>query len=167
MKRTLLATVGFFALATMLVGTTWAQSPNFHYANSSLDTGTACLDVSFKETGLGGAGFTSDVYTLSCSTINYTVGCVNKGSKLVQGVPKSGTTQGFSSGTFDIRNGQTTGFLALCPANVTLPNPGCTGSQQEVILAASYRGCTLSENDFLSSTSVGDQSSSSLFVVVR
>jgi hypothetical protein len=160
-KMMILLTCTFFATSL------WAVSPNFHSADSSLDTSTACYNVSFFETGLGGAGFTSDVYTLSCSSISYSVGCVNKGGNQVQGTPKSGTTSASVSGTFAIKNGNTRGSLSLCPTAVTLPNPGCTGSQREVILAASYSGCTLSENDFGSSINTAPQSNDNLFVIVH
>jgi hypothetical protein len=155
-------------VACMFLATSlWAVSPKYQFATSSLDTSNACYDVSFFETGLGGAGFTSDVYTLSCSSISYTVGCVNKGGNTVSGQPKSGTTSASVSGTFAISSGNTKGSLSLCPTAVTLPDPGCTGSQREVILAASYSGCTLSENDFGSSTLTADQSNNNLFVIVK
>jgi hypothetical protein len=166
MKRALLTTLFTLLLACLTAATASAQNPNYHFATSNLNTTNACLDVSFKETGLGGAGFTTDVYSLACSKVSYTVGCVNKGGNTVQGSPKSGTTSASVSGTFAIRNGQTTGTLSLCPTSVVLPNPGCTGSQEEVILAASYDGCTLSESDFGSSTTVVGQTNNTLFVVV-
>jgi hypothetical protein len=152
---------------TLFATSLWAVSPKYHFADSSLDTSTACYNVSFFESGLGGAGFTSDVYTLACNSISYTVGCVNNGGNLVKGVPKSGTTSAAVSGTFDISNGNTQGSLSLCPSAVTLPNPGCTGSQREVILAASYTGCTLSESDFGSSTPTADKFNNNLFVIVQ
>jgi hypothetical protein len=157
----------FLLTCTLFATSMWAVSPTYHFATSSLDTSTACYDVSFFETGLGGAGFTSDVYTLSCSSISYSVGCVNKGGNQVQGTPKSGTTSASVSGTFAISSGNTKGSLSLCPTAVSLPDPGCTGSQKEVILAASYSGCTLSESDFGSSISTAPQSNDSLFVIVK
>ena len=152
---------------TLFATSLWAVSPTYHFANSSLDPSTACYNVNFFESGLGGAGFTSDNYTITCTAINYSVGCLNHGGNKVQGTPKSGTTSGSASTPVPITNGNTRDTVSLCPANVTLPNPGCTGSQQEVILAASYSGCKLSESDFGSTITTGDQSNPNLFVIVK
>src|SRR6266545_1523435 len=74
---------------------------------------------------------------LSCSA-TFTVGCFTRKGNQVQGVPKSGSGEATSSTTLDVRNGQTTGTISLCPAAFDLPDPGCTGSQEQRTLSASY-----------------------------
>ena len=41
--------------------TAFADSPNFHFANSSVSSSTGALTVSFKETGLGNTVSTEQV----------------------------------------------------------------------------------------------------------
>jgi hypothetical protein len=106
-------------------------------------------------------------YTLSCSA-SYTTACVTgKKNNIVQGQPKSGVTAASSQTTLDIRNGQTNGTVSLCPLPQDLPDPGCTGSQVEVILAASYSGCSLADSLGTASPDLDDLSANNLFIIVQ
>jgi hypothetical protein len=167
MRRFTLLTICLLALASLMVTTAWAQSPHYLKSDASINTSTACYDVALKEAGLGNSGFSSLTYTLSCSA-SYTTACVT-GHKhnIVQGQPKSGITAESSQTTLDIRNGQTNGTVSLCPVPANLPDPGCTGSQLEVILAASYSGCTLDDSLDTASPSLADLSASDLFIIVQ
>src|SRR5436190_8858074 len=102
-----------------------AASPHFLYANNSIDTSTGALNTSFKEAGLG-TGTTSVGITLTADA-TATYQCYNKAGNKPQGVPKTSGPSGVSgSGTFPVRNGQTTGTLVagpLGPSGFTCP-PG-------------------------------------------
>jgi hypothetical protein len=165
MRRFTGVTICLFVLLSM---TAWADSPHYLKASSSIDTSTACYNVALKEAGLGNSGLSSLTYTLSCSA-TYTTACVTKNKQnIVQGQPKSGTTAESSQTVLDIRNGQTNGTVSLCPVPANLPDPGCTGSQLEVILAASYSSCSLSDGlGTASPAGVTDQSASDLFIIVQ
>jgi hypothetical protein len=167
MRRFTLLTICLLALASLMVTTTWAQSPHYLKSDASIDSSTACYDVALKEAGLGNSGFSSLTYTLQCSA-SYTTACVT-GHKhnIVQGQPKSGTTTASTEVSLDIRNGQTNGTVSLCPVAENLPDPGCTGSQLEVILAASYSGCSLSDSLGTASPSLSDLSATNLFIIVQ
>lgn len=155
-------------LATLLVliapALALADNPHYLQADASFSTQDACYSVKLKEAGLGNSGFSSLTYTLSC-TASYTVTCFNRGGNQVQGVPKNGTSAVSSQTVLQIRNGQTNGTVDLCPSEVDLPDPGCTGNQQEVILAASYSACTLADSLGTPSPSLPNLGGTNLFIV--
>jgi len=123
----------------------WADSPHYLKSDASFSTNTACYSLAIKEAGLGNSGVTSVTYSLTCSA-NFESVCVTRnGKNFVQGQPKSGSGTATVPTTLPIRNGSTTGTLSLCPANFTLPDPGCTGSQRLFIIFAEYSGCTLDD----------------------
>jgi hypothetical protein len=121
----------------------WGDNPKYQRAIASIDT-NLCYNVAIKETGLGNSGLEEVTYLLTCSA-NFTVGCFTKNGNQVQGTPKSGTSTAASATTLDIRNGQTTGTVSLCPDAFDLPDPGCTGNQEERTLTASYSNCNLDD----------------------
>jgi hypothetical protein len=151
----------------MLVGLvstpSWGDSPHYLKAVASFSTSTACYSVDLKEAGLGNSGLSSLTYTLTCDA-SFTIGCVNKGGNTVQGQPKSGESIASSQTTLNIRNGQTNGTVTLCPAAFNLPDPGCTGSQEEVIFAASYTDCSLADSLGTTSPTLADLGGSNLFI---
>jgi hypothetical protein len=165
---------GLMAIVTvcMFVGLAsipaWADSPHYLRAAVSLDSDTACYSVTIKEAGLGNSGFSELTYSLTCDA-QFTVACVtgNKKKHVVQGQPKSGETELTGQTTLPITNGQTNGTISLCPAAEDLPDPGCTGNQIEVILAASYSNCELDDSLGTASPTLGNRSAGSLFVVVE
>jgi hypothetical protein len=119
----------------------WGDSPHYLKADESIGS-NLCYNVAIKEAGLGTAA--SVTYSLSC-TANFTVGCFTKNGNQVQGVPKSGDSSASADTTLDVRHGQTTGTISLCPLAFDLPDPGCTGKQEERTLSASYSNCILSD----------------------
>jgi hypothetical protein len=90
------------------------------------------LTVSWKAAGLGNT-VTSVDFALT-GTITTTSQCFTKSGNPVNGVPKSETINVNATGTFPVRNGQTTGSLTVQPIS-TLQ---CTGNQHVVILSASF-----------------------------
>ena len=151
-------------LALTLAAPVLADSPHYLQADASFSTQDACYDVKLKEAGLGNSGFSSLTYTLSCSA-SYTVACYNHGGNQVQGQPKNGTSAASAQTVLPIRNGQTNGTVSLCPSDVQLPDPGCTGNQLEVILAASYSSCQLDDGLGTPSPSLPNLGGSNLFIV--
>src|SRR5258708_33328913 len=134
-----------FALL-LIVGfslTALADSPNFHFANSSVSSSTGALTVSFKETGLGTTVSTEHV-TLTVDTATAVYQCFNNGGNH----PKAGNKETVStslaaSGTFPVRNGQTTASLTVGP-----PGPGaftCPSGQTLFLQSATYSGTTVSD----------------------
>jgi hypothetical protein len=135
-----------FALSLM-VGfslTALADSPNFHFANSSVSSSTGALSVSFKETGLGTTVSTEQV-TLTVDTATAVYQCFNNGGNH----PKAGNKETVSTsltttGTFPVRNGQTTGTISAGPpsqnANGTF---ACPPGQSLFLQSVTYSGITV------------------------
>jgi hypothetical protein len=141
------------AFGTLVIGVTsaFADSPNFHYANSSIDS-AGTLSVSFKETGLGTTSSTEAV-TLSVAVATAEYQCWNGGGNHPQAANKETVSVSLSTtGTFPVRNGQTTGTLSVGP-----PSQGafaCPPGQQLFLQSVSYAGITVtgSAGDSLGAT---------------
>ena len=119
------------------VGTAWAESPHFISASAS----KACpnLVASFKIAGLGSVP--SATITLSGqATATYV--CINGGGQNPSAANKETVTAPVTvSGTFPVRNGQTTGSLTLTP-----PGPGsfqCPPGQTLVLAMVTYQDVTV------------------------
>jgi hypothetical protein len=108
-----------------------ADSPHYVQGPTATVSGNS-LTVSWKAAGLGNT-VTSVDFALT-GTINTTSQCFTKSGNPVNGVPKSETINVNATGTFPVRNGQTTGSLTVSPMS-TLQ---CTGNQHVVILSASF-----------------------------
>jgi hypothetical protein len=108
-----------------------ADSPHYVQGPTATVSGNS-LTVSWKAAGLGNT-VTSVGFALT-GTINTTSQCFTKSGNPVNGVPKSETINVNATGTFPVRNGQTTGSLTVSPIS-TLQ---CTGNQHVVILSASF-----------------------------
>jgi hypothetical protein len=108
-----------------------ADSPHYVQGPTATVSGNS-LTVSWKAAGLGNT-VTSVDFTLT-GTITTTSQCFTKSGNPVNGVPKSETINVNATGTFPVRNGQTTGTLTVSPIS-TLQ---CTGNQHVVILDASF-----------------------------
>jgi hypothetical protein len=162
---------GLMAIVTvcMFVGLAslpaWGQSPHYLTATASFSSTDACYSVKIKEAGLGNSGFSSLEYTLSC-TVSFTTVCVTKKGNVVQGQPKSGEGTASTTTTLAVRNGQTNGTITLCPAAFDLPDPGCTGNQEELIIAADYSSCTLADGLGTTSPSLANLGGDNLSVPV-
>ncbi len=143
MRRKLITLVAsLFAALTMLA--VWASpaaadSPHYVKGPTATVEGNS-LVVSWKAAGLGNT-VTSVDFTLT-GTVTTTSQCFTKSGNPVNGVPKSETTDVNATGTFDVRNGQTTGSLTVSP----LSTLECTGNQHVVILSATF-DLTLTGND--------------------
>jgi hypothetical protein len=108
-----------------------ADSPHYVQGPTATVSGNS-LTVSWKAAGLGNT-VTSVDFALT-GTINTTSQCFTKSGNPFNGVPKSETINVNATGTFPVRNGQTTGSLTVSPIS-TLQ---CTGNQHVVILSASF-----------------------------
>jgi hypothetical protein len=157
MKKVYLAILGLLLAVPAL-----ADSPHYLRAEASLDS-EACYSVRLKEAGLGNSGFSEIQYDLTCNG-SFTVACFNRGGNQVQGQPKNGTGTATESTILQIRNGQTNGTVMLCPAAFELPDPGCTGNQREILLAASYAQCSLDDNLGTASPALPNLSGTGLFI---
>jgi hypothetical protein len=143
--RGLVAVVTSSALVGLASMPAWGDNPHYLKADPDFIDSTGCLSVAIKEAGLGNSGLSAIQYALTC-TAQFESVCVTKqGNNFVQGQPKSGTGTATSLQTLTIRNGQTNGTIQLCPANFTLPDPGCTGSQRLFIIDAEYTQCSLND----------------------
>ena len=153
MRRSILVlTVGLLAALMLPAQMAFADSPHFLYANSSIDSGTGALDVSFKEVGLGNTATTEEV-TLTVDLARAEYQCWNNGGNH----PKAGNKETVStslteSGTFPVRNGQTTGTISAGP-----PGPGdfsCPPGQTLYLMSVTYSGITVtgSAGDYLGAT---------------
>jgi len=108
-----------------------ADSPHYVQGPTATVDGNS-LVVSWKAAGLGNT-VTSVDFSLT-GTVTTTSQCFTKSGNPVNGVPKSETIDVNATGTFPVRNGQTTGSLTIAPIS-TLQ---CTGNQHVVILSASF-----------------------------
>jgi hypothetical protein len=109
----------FFLLIAVLTGimltatSAFADSPHFLFANNSVSNSTGALTTSFKDAGLG-TGVSSEKVTLSMANASALYQCFNNGGNH----PKAGNKETVSTalsttGTFPVRNGQTTGRMPL------------------------------------------------------
>ncbi len=138
-RRLLTATavVGVALLGSGAVA--YADSPHFISASASVDSSGA-LVASFKEAGLG-TTTTTEKITLN-ATASATYACINGGGNHPKAANKETVTAPVSnSGSFPVRNGQTTGSISAGP-----PGPGtfsCPSGQSLVLAFVSYTGVSL------------------------
>ena len=143
MRRMLFVFAAVFATAAIAVPAALADSPHFLFANSSVSSTTGALTVSFKDAGLG-TGVSSIQITLTVDTATAVYQCFNNGGNH----PKAGnketvTTSLMTTGTFPVRNGQTTGSLSVGP-----PSQGdfsCPSGQSLFLQSITYSGITVSD----------------------
>ena len=129
---TLMASL-FAALIVTAFGASQAMADSPHYVKGPTATVEGnSLTVSWKAAGLGNT-VTSVDFALT-GTVTTTSQCFTKSGNPVNGVPKSETVDVNVTGTFPVRNGQTTGSLTVEP----LSTLACTGNQQVRILSASF-----------------------------
>jgi hypothetical protein len=144
MRRVAIFASMVVAAAALSVPAALADSPHFLSANATVSSSTGALTVSFKDAGLG-TGTTSIRISLSVTKATATYQCFNNGGNH----PKAGNKETVShslntSGTFPVRNGQTTGSLTVGP-----PDPGgftCPSGQTLFLVGTvSYSGITVSD----------------------
>jgi len=143
MRRILLVVIS--AVATVVMGATaaLADSPHFLFATNSVSSTTGALTTSFKDAGLG-TGVSSVQITLTVDNATAVYQCFNNGGNH----PKAGNKETVSTalsttGTFPVRNGQTTGSLSVGP-----PSPGdfsCPSGQSLFLQSVTYSGITVSD----------------------
>jgi hypothetical protein len=130
--------------AAVAVPAAFADSPHFLFANTSVSSSSGALTVSFKDAGLG-TGVSSVQITLSVTTATATYQCFNNGGNH----PKAGNKETVShslstTGTFAVRNGQTTGSLTVGP-----PDQGsfsCPSGQNLFLVGTvTYQGISVSD----------------------
>jgi hypothetical protein len=135
MRRKLITLIGtlFAALTVIAVGASPALADSPHYVKGPTATVQGdSLVVAWKAAGLGNT-ITSVDFNLT-GTVTTTSQCFTKSGNPVNGVPKTETIDVNATGTFPVRNGQTTGSLTIAPIS-TLQ---CTGNQHVVILSAAF-----------------------------
>ncbi len=131
MRRMLFVLAAVFATAALAVPAALAASP--HYIKGPTATvQDNSLVVSWKAAGLGNTATSVD-FTLT-GTVTVSSQCYTKSGNPVQGVPKQETIDVNAEGTFDVRNGQTTGSFTITPLSTLT----CTGNQEVRILSVSY-----------------------------
>ena len=141
MRRMLFALAGFLVVVALAVPAALADSPHFLFANSSISSTTGALTVDFKEVGLG-TGTTSVTITLTVDSATAVYQCFNNGGNH----PKAGNKETVNttlqaSGTFPVRNGQTTASLSVGP-----PDQGdfaCPSGQSLFLQSVTYSGITV------------------------
>jgi hypothetical protein len=131
MKRLLLVPLVVAAALVLFAVPAVADSPHYVQGPTATVSGNS-LVVSWKAAGLGNT-VTSANFNLT-GTVTTTSQCFTKSGNPVNGVPKSETINVSASGTFPVRNGQTTGSLTVSPISTLT----CTGNQHVVILSAHF-----------------------------
>ena len=131
MKR--VCAIAALALSALLLMASAALADSPHYIKGPTATVEGnSLTVSWKAAGLGNT-VTSVDFSLT-GTANVTSQCFTKSGNPVNGVPKQETVDVNVTGTFPVRNGQTTGSLTVSPLSTLT----CTGNQQVRILDVSF-----------------------------
>ncbi|QIY71854.1 hypothetical protein HEP84_24520 [Streptomyces sp. RLB1-33] len=107
------------ACGTVLVATpALADSPHFLFATNDVNQTSGALTTSFKEVGLGTGASSINITLTADATALYQ--CYNNGGNHPKARNKETVTAALiGSGTFRVRNGQTTGSLTVGP-----PGPG-------------------------------------------
>jgi hypothetical protein len=142
LRRIVLSSASVFALAGFAFASpALADSPNFHFANSSISSTTGALSVNFKETGLGNTVSTEQV-TLTVDNATAVYQCFNGGGNHPQAGNKETVSASLTTtGNFPVRNGQTTGTISAGP-----PSQGdfsCPSGQKLFLQSVTYTGITV------------------------
>ena len=142
MNKILIPVLAILAVAT-LTAPVFADSPHFIFANGSVSSSSGALTVSFKDAGLG-TGTTAITITVTVSTASATYQCFNNGGNHPKAANKETVTSALAaSGSFPVRNGQTTGSLTTGP--VSQGSFACPSGQSLFLTAVSYSGITISD----------------------
>jgi len=131
MRRMLFVLAAVSATAALAVPAAFADSPHYVKGPTATVQGNS-LVISWKAAGLGNT-VTSVDFNLT-GTVTATAQCFTKSGNPVNGVPKTDTVDVNATGSFPVRNGQTTGSFTVSP----LTTLTCTGNQEVRILSASF-----------------------------
>jgi hypothetical protein len=143
MRRIAFVLISAAATVVLTATAALADSPHFLFATNNVSGITGALTTSFKDAGLG-TGTTSIQITLTVSNATAVYQCFNNGGNH----PKAGNKETVSTalsatGTFPVRNGQTTASLTVGP-----PGPGsfnCPSGQTLFLQSATYSGTNVSD----------------------
>ncbi|MFE7216099.1 hypothetical protein ACFY0A_43385 [Streptomyces sp. NPDC001698] len=124
------------ACSTVLFATpALAQNPHFFFATNAVNNTDGALMTTFKDAGLGTGTTAINITLMANGTALYQ--CFNNGGNHPKATNKATvTTQLVTSGTFPVRNGQTTGSLTVGP-----PGPGsfsCPSGQSLFLERVTY-----------------------------
>jgi hypothetical protein len=139
MRRVLFVFAAVLSTAALAVPAAFADNPHYVQGPTATVQGNS-LVISWKAAGLGNT-VTSVDFNLS-GTVTTTSQCFTRSGNPVQGVPKSDTINVNATGTFAVRNGQTTGSFTISPLSTLT----CTGNQVVRILSVSF-DLTLTGNE--------------------
>ena len=139
MRRFGIALLIAMLMLALSVATVFADSPHFISASASVNS-AGSLVATFKEAGLG-TTVSTETITLSADA-SATYACINGGGNHHKAANKETVTTPVSnSGSFPVRNGQTTGSISVGP-----PGPGsfsCPSGQKLVLSFVSYTNVKL------------------------
>ncbi|WP_431679281.1 hypothetical protein [Kitasatospora sp. KL5] len=125
------------------VAPAFADSPHFLFANNSVSSTTGALTTAFKDAGLG-TGTSSVQISLTVDNASAVYQCFNNGGNHPKAGNKTTVSQSLNTtGTFPVRNGQTTGSLTVGP-----PGPGsfsCPNGQTLYLQSVTYTGTNVSD----------------------
>ncbi len=147
MRRLLMLLFGPLALVlsalVLAAGPAAADSPHFISEGTASITSTGAYNVSnFKEAGLG-TTVSTEAITLS-ATANATYACINGGGNHPKASNKQSVTgQVSNTGSFPVRNGQTTGSQSVGPPAAGPFTPPCSPPQTVVLVFVSYTNVVL------------------------
>jgi len=147
MRRLLFVLLGPLAAAlaaiVLAAGPAAADSPHFISEGTASITSTGAYQVAkFKEAGLGNT-VSTEAITLS-ATANATYACINGGGNHPKATNKQSVTgQVSKTGSFPVRNGSTTGTLAVGPPAAGPFSPPCSPPQTVVLVQVSYTNVAL------------------------
>jgi hypothetical protein len=141
MRRFAIALLLALLMLVLAVSAALAASPHFiSEGTASISSSGAYVVTNFKEAGLG-TTTTTEAITLS-ATASATYACINGGGNHPSATNKETVTAPVSNtGSFAVRNGQTTGSLSVGP-----PGPGtfsCPSGQTLVLAFVSYTNVVL------------------------
>jgi hypothetical protein len=145
--RRLLFVLGPLAAAlaaiVLAAGPAAADNPHFISEGTASILSSGAYQVSkFKEAGLGNTVSTESI-TLS-ATATATYACVNGGGKHPKASNKASVTgQVSNTGSFPVRNGSTTGTIAVGPPPAPAFSPPCSPPMMVVIAQVSYTNVVL------------------------
>lgn len=136
-----LGIIAVLSLMLVALSAAVASAANPHFLNASATTDkSGNLVVTFKEAGLGTTSPTEQISVNADATAEY--GCFNRGGNHPEAANKetvSGPVSG--SGTFPVRNGQTTGSITVAP-----PDAGdfsCPKGQDLRLISVTYSNITI------------------------
>ena len=115
MRRIAFLLISAAATVVMTATAALADSPHFLFADNSISSSTGALNTSFKDAGLG-TGVSSIQITLSVDNATAVYQCFNNsGNHPKAGNKETVSTSLTTTGTFPVRNGQTTGTISAGP----------------------------------------------------